>query len=117
MRAVLEKVVASTELEPKFDGHKSFYGKAVVNEMNHVILATGECVGDATHVLKSYGTTIAEVGADRRVRISGYADYSRTTLRHLREFLRQYAPACPLDLKFIRAHMRWFWFDPAERQQ
>ena len=67
------------ELSPVFDSHKSFYGKARVK------------VNDDTLQLVSYSTVVAIVtylsdGA-KLAHITGV--YSRTTVRHIREFLRQ----------------------------
>ncbi len=44
--------------------------------------------GDA--VLVSYTTAVAQVAADGWVYIGGL--YSRTTARHIKEFIREYAP-------------------------
>ena len=68
------------ELAPVFDSHKSFYGKARVK------------VDGNTLQLVSYSTVVAIVtylpdGA-KLARITGV--YSRTTTRHIREFLRQH---------------------------
>ena len=62
------------ELNPIFDGSKSFYKKANVLE------------DGSKKALISYSTKVAEI-------IDGvaivYGTYSKTTLRHIREFLRQ----------------------------
>ena len=68
------------ELSPVFDSRKSFYGKARVK------------VNDDTLQLVSYSTVVAIVtylsdGA-KLAHITGV--YSRTTVRHIREFLRQH---------------------------
>ena len=68
------------ELEPRWDGAKSFYKKAYVVDY-----------GDE-YVLYSYDTNIASVNKQtNKISFSEYWDYSQTTLRHLKEFLRQYA--------------------------
>ena len=68
------------ELAPVFDSCKSFYGKARV-----------KVDGNALYLV-SYSTVVATVtylpdGA-KLARITGI--YSRTTTRHIREFLRQH---------------------------
>ena len=78
------------ELQPLFDGHKSFYGKAFVEVWN---------AGNGTqYVLRSYGTTVAtfkrvsplgEVPESYEVRVALDHRLSATTLRHVKEFLAQ----------------------------
>lgn len=53
-------------LNPVYDSHKSFYGKA------NVVIA------DGISTLNSYGTPVATIGP-------------RFTLRHVKEFLRQHS--------------------------
>ena len=76
------------ELEPKFDSRKSFYGKAVVVEENDFIS------------LISYNSCICQIQGngldDVIVKIYNVRDYygnsltfSSTSLRHLKEFLKQ----------------------------
>ena len=61
-------------LEPRYDNRKSFYGKAkVVTEGN-------------TQKLMSYGTLVAEIKDGKPI---VYDTYSPTTLRHVKEFLKQ----------------------------
>ena len=77
------------ELQPLYDGHKSFYGKAYVEVWN---------AGSGTqYVLRSYGTTVAtlkrvspvgEVPETYEVRVALNL-LSATTLRHVKEFLAQ----------------------------
>jgi len=64
------------ELEARFDGRKSFYGKAQV-----------EIKDDGTKQLYSYGTLVAEIDARGTPRVFG--TYSQTTLRHIKDFLQQ----------------------------
>lgn len=77
------------ELQPLYDGHESFYGKAFVERWD---TETG-----TQSVLKSYGTEVAKVtpisawDAKReafRVEV-GMKYLSATTLRHVKEFLAQ----------------------------
>jgi hypothetical protein len=68
------------ELKPIYDSRNSFYKKAFVYEYGN------------EKVLKSYGTTVAIVrgtGSDRRAELTSYFDFSATTLRHVKEFLKQ----------------------------
>ena len=77
------------ELQPLYDGRKSFYGKAFVERYT--------VDGGTQYVLKSYGTAVAAVTPvsapdtdtevfDVRV---GMQYLSATTLRHVKEFLAQ----------------------------
>lgn len=62
-------------LIPTFDGEKSFYGKAVVVEYN-------------THKeLYSYGTFVASI--HKKLGAEVFDTHSNTTLRHIKEFLKQ----------------------------
>ena len=65
------------ELTPKFDSRKSFYGKAKIS-----------FEGDR-RLLLSYGTPVAFIEPDRLpVMLDGW-NSTQTTLRHVREFLKQ----------------------------
>lgn len=79
------KYLGMFELQPLYDGRKSFYGKAYVERYGTRL------------VLKSYGTVVATVepvsapdAGDEtyEVRI-GMKYLSATTLRHVKEFLAQ----------------------------
>ena len=63
-------------LEPRYDSRKSFYGKAQVD--------TGD-KGDKNK-LYSYDTLVAEIKNGKPV---VYGTYSQTTLRHIKEWLKQ----------------------------
>ena len=65
-----------TYLMPKYDARKSFYNKAVVERTNN----------KAT--LYSYNTKVAEI-ENGKVKLFNAWDYSSTTLRHTKEFLKQ----------------------------
>lgn len=77
------------ELQPVYDHHQSFYGKAFVERWS-----TG---GGTQQVLKSYGTVVAKVtpmgetGKDTEAYLIeiGMEYLSATTLRHVKEFLAQ----------------------------
>lgn len=95
------------ELQPLFDGHKSFYGKAVVERWNN---ENGRC-----YMLRSYGTVVAtdillsapdaenevhELRVDLR-------HLSATTLRHVKEFMAQIDDAFKgISLKWLREAIR-----------
>lgn len=66
------------ELRPIHDNRKSFYGKAKV-----------ETEADEEHLTKrlySYGTLVAEIKDNKPI---VHGTYSATTLRHIKEFLKQ----------------------------
>lgn len=77
------------QLQPVYDHHQSFYGKAFVERWS---------TGNGTQlVLKSYGTVVAKVtpmgetGKDTEAYLIeiGMEHLSATTLRHVKEFLAQ----------------------------
>lgn len=61
----------SFPLKPN-DGHKSFYGKAIIKKMNNGL------------ILKSYETNVAAFVNGRFIRL--WNDYSVTTMRHVNAF-------------------------------
>ena len=63
------------ELKPNFDSRNSFYKKAYVIEEENTIK------------LKSYQTIVAEIKNNKPL---VYGTYSPTTLRHIKEFLKQH---------------------------
>ena len=63
------------KLEPQFDTRNSFYGKAKVDEIDK-----------NNSKLYSYGTLVAEIQDGVPV---VYDTYSQTTLRHIKEYLKQ----------------------------
>lgn len=77
------------ELQPLYDGHKSFYGKAFVERWG--------TENGTQLVLKSYGTEVAKVTPisawdtkQEVFRVEVGMEYlSATTLRHVKEFLAQ----------------------------
>lgn len=89
------------ELQPLYDGRKSFYGKALVERW--------DTENGTRYVLKSYGTVVAKVTP-----ITSIGTYpaiydvavdmdvlSATTLRHVKEFLSQ------TDDVFRGIHLDW----------
>lgn len=85
----MSEYIGMFEMQPQYDGHKSFYGKAFVERWN---TANG-----MIYKLKSYGTTVATVTptSDWGVVPETYEVkvamglLSATTLRHVKEFLAQ----------------------------
>lgn len=82
------KHLGTFELQPLYDSHQSFYGKAFVERY-----ATS---GGTKLMLRSYGTVVAVVtpvgmdGEAEAFRIEISMRYlSATTLRHVKEFLAQ----------------------------
>lgn len=66
------------DLIPRFNSQKSFYGKAQVREGMQ---------GDKYVIqLQSYNTIVAEL-SDGKATV--YGTYSNTTLKHIKEFLKQ----------------------------
>lgn len=63
------------ELMPQYDSRKSFYGKARVRN------------NDGDLELISYSTRVAVIYPDKTASV--YGTYSNTTLRHIKEFLKQ----------------------------
>lgn len=79
----------SYELFPRYDSRQSFYRKAYVTELQY-----NDCV---VYVLKSYDTIVAVVTDNKETKwayvnqkISKDLLYSNTTLRHIKEFFKQY---------------------------
>lgn len=89
IKAPKKKIIESPTLDPQYDSRDSFYGKAEVVEE------------DGDKVLYSYGTKVAKITKDNKVELlsgslpetRGYKVmlwcYSPTTLRHVKEFLKQ----------------------------
>lgn len=69
------------ELTPEFDSRKSFYGKAKTRHPLHTTITE----------LISYDTHVATIDtASRTVTLLPLWDSSATTLRHVKEFLKQH---------------------------
>lgn len=85
----MSEYIGTFEMQPVYDGHKSFHGKALIERWN---TANG-----MIYVLRSYGTTVATVTptSDWCVVPETYEVkvamglLSATTLRHVKEFLAQ----------------------------
>ena len=74
------------ELEPQFDSRQSFYRKAFVS-------IDQDAAGNPVSKLSSYDTHVASILIDshelKYVSLFPRWDSSATTLRHVKEFLRQ----------------------------
>ena len=79
-----------TELTPIYDSRASFYGKAIV-----------EKDGDKL-TLSSYGTKVATIDSAGAV---VYDTHSATTLRHIKEFLRQHGYHAGSKSQIVRDYM------------
>lgn len=64
------------ELIPKYENVKSYYNKAIVLETNK------------RKMLQSYDVIVAEI-VGNKVFLTEDFNYSKTTLRHVKEFLKQ----------------------------
>lgn len=79
------------ELQPMYDARKSFYGKAHVWEDDY---------GQKT--LRSYSTNVATI-KDGIAEVHG--TYSATTLRHIKEFLKQHGFTADSKAQIERDYM------------
>lgn len=84
----MNEYLGTFALQPLYDGHQSFYGKALVERWN--------TDSGPQYVLKSYGTVVAKVTTtyeDNDVETYDVEldmrSLSATTLRHVKEFLAQ----------------------------
>lgn len=67
----------TTALKPIYDNRQSFYNKATV------------IIDDSGKHLYSYNTHVAYIDNDDKPHLLPLWNYSATTLRHVKEFLRQ----------------------------
>lgn len=85
----MSEYLGTFEMQPQYDGRKSFYGKAMIERW--------DTANGMIYVLRSYGTTVATVTptSDWCVMPETYEVkvamglLSATTLRHVKEFLAQ----------------------------
>lgn len=82
------------ELTTQFDSAKSFYGKAMVKTIRKNFVSKD--------VLYSYGTKVAEVCGNKAV---VFGTYSQTTLRHIKEFLKQNGFPAISKAQIVRDYM------------
>lgn len=95
---------ASETLEPDaIDGHKSFYGKALVRQGSAL---TPECEYVTVRELYSYGTKVAAIYLDPDngpiIIVGRPSLFSATTGRHFRAFTRQNADGIAYGIAAIR---------------
>jgi hypothetical protein len=69
------------QLMPIIDSRKSFYDKAIIIKDNNESIK-----------LQSYETIVAEIWPERNFELKVYNCQSQTTIRHINEFIYQYAP-------------------------
>jgi hypothetical protein len=90
-----------TELTPQFASQKSFYGKALVKTDENYIS------------LLSYGKFAAHISTSPSKELTITHNPSRTTMRHLREFVKQYyAIDFDMSIKNVRklaAEYKYYW--------
>ena len=65
------------ELDCRYDARQSFYGKAKV------------VVDKGCTTLYSYDTKVAQINRKGELKLLPCWDYSQTTMRHVKEFMRQ----------------------------
>lgn len=79
------------ELTPMYDAHASFYGKAKIFDYDGVKME-----------LCSFDTIVAVIDHDKA---TVYDTYSRTTLRHIKEFLKQNGFSAENKQQIIKDYM------------
>jgi hypothetical protein len=84
------------ELSPIINNQKSFYGKAIIID------------NDLTTELKSYNTIVSVYNKDTKtLKLSGF--YSKTTLKHIKEFInvlnKTYDLTLPLTKKDLTKYL------------
>lgn len=91
-----------TQLKPDYDARQSFYGKAIL-KTEYITWAdtiTNEHIEtEAVYSLRSYNTVVAQLrvkfGEDGKAvskKLKVRDTYSATTLRHIKEFIKQMLP-------------------------
>ncbi len=74
----MSNAIATTNLEARYDGAKSFYGKAKVRR-----------IGDSLTLI-SYTTSVMRLDGDGNLTRAASQPQSMTTARHMREFALQH---------------------------
>lgn len=78
-----------TFLKAVYDSRKSFYNKAIVTE-NAVLWGDGTPLkADGEKHLYSYGAEVCYIDKENKVHLLPKWNFSQTTLRHTKEFLKQ----------------------------
>lgn len=78
------ELIASYEMDTRYDTRQSFYGKAIISELEDNICKT--------YQLFSYGTLVAIYTEDKMSNLKQYdylGQFSQTTTRHQKEFFKQ----------------------------
>lgn len=83
-----------SELAPIYDARKSFHGKAVVYTSTNGVM---ELYSYGSHVATLWPEGWSGLEGDTRLKLTGPWRYSATTLRHVREFVRQSGLVDTLD--------------------
>ena len=78
-----------TLLQPIYDTRKSFYGKALVTVDTCLWGNETEIKAPGEKYLYSYNTAVCYIDAANAVHLLPAWNYSATTLRHVKEFLKQ----------------------------
>lgn len=78
-----------TNLQPIFDNAKSFYNKAIVTCDTVLYSGMQELRATGERHLYSYNAHVAYIDNDQNVHLLPEWNYSATTLRHVKEFLKQ----------------------------
>ena len=81
--------VNTYELSARFDSRKNFYGKAFVEFWNDKRKEEQRLLSYGTHVATIITKYKDDAGFDSETRAIVYGMYSSTTLRHIKEFLKQ----------------------------
>lgn len=87
-----------TELTPKYEKVKSYYGKARVWDKEGVL------------TLESYGVTVLQIDKDSGLmrKVIDNKHLSNTTMRHAKEFLWQFYFRGNNEEKRRKVNMQWF---------
>ena len=79
----------TTYLKPIYDNRQSFYNKAVVTTDTVLWGNSTELKAPGEKHLYSYNTEVCYIDNAGKVHLLPLWNYSATTLRHIKEFLRQ----------------------------
>lgn len=82
------------ELSPRYDARQSFYGKALVEEDGN------------KETLYSYLTPVCEIEEGQTPRVFDDFQTSNTTMRHIREFLRQHGYKAESKAQILEDYQR-----------
>lgn len=104
------------ELKPKYDNHKSFYGKAIISTMlDYSMAGKIPTASELTIYLYSYDTKVATYqncyreGEELKDTFKIHNLQSSTTLRHVKEFAFQFVPAFYGRKKITKAELEKYY--------